>query len=168
MEKHLRTYETICITKVDMPEDKFNTLMERSKNAILNEGKGSWIHNDDLGKAKIAYPIEKDNRGRWTYLRYKSMPAGVDEIQRGLKINEYVLRQLTVRVADDGADYNPIRENLAKDIQDRERMREWKDEKRDRFPRRDGGRYQDRGPAAASNDDMDDSFDADGGEESHN
>ena len=69
MENQLRTYETILITKVDMPEDKFNTLVERSKNAILNDGKGSWIHTDDLGKAKIAYPIEKDNRGNvgnWT------------------------------------------------------------------------------------------------------
>jgi small subunit ribosomal protein S6 len=170
MENQLRTYETILITKVDMPEDKFNTLVERSKNAILNEGKGSWIYTDDLGKAKIAYPIEKDSRGKWTYMRYKSLSTGVDEIQRGLRINEYVLRQLTVRVADDGADYEPIRENLAKDIGEREKMREWKDDRRERFPRRDGGGgYGRHDRHASGNDDNEGSFDggdaSDGNEE---
>ena len=155
MENQLRTYETICITKVDMPDDKFTTLVERSKNAVLNDGKGSWIYTDDLGKAKIAYPIEKDNRGKWTYFRYKSLPQGVDEIQRGLKINEYVLRQLTVRVEDDGSDYEPIRANMAKDVQDREKMREWKDDRRERFPRRDGGRYNDRNSGGGDDNDGD-------------
>jgi small subunit ribosomal protein S6 len=167
MENQLRTYETILITKVDMPEDKYNTLVERSKNAILVDGKGSWLYTDELGKAKIAYPIEKDNRGRWTYMRYKSLSAGVDEIQRGLRINEYVLRQLTVRVADDGSDYEPIRENMAKDIADREKMREWKDDRRERFPRRDGGRYHDR-HAQGGNDDNEGSFEAPGASEGGN
>jgi small subunit ribosomal protein S6 len=136
MEKHLRTYETICITKVDMPDDKFGSLMERCKSAVTQDGKGEVLMTDDWGRAKIAYTIGKDNRGRWTYLRFKSLPEGVDEIQRSLKINEYVLRQLTVRTSEDGSDYTSLRENMPKELQDRDRPRDWRDE---RGPRREFG-----------------------------
>ncbi len=141
--KQGRTYETICITKVDMPEDKFTALVDRCKAAVAEHGKGEWLYSDDWGKAKIAYTIDKDNRGRWTYFRYRSQPEGVNEIQRTLGINESVLRYLTVKTSEDGAEYNPLRANMPQDIQDRDRQRDWKDE---RFARRGGGGgYGDRG-----------------------
>ncbi len=140
MDKHLRTYETICITKVDMPDEKYNALLDRCKTAVTTEGKGEVIHSDDWGRAKIAYTIGKDNRGRWTYLRYKALAEGVDELQRGLKINEFVLRQLTVRTSEDGSDYNSLRENMPRDLQDRDRPRDWREERGfNRYGRGGGG-----------------------------
>lgn len=144
MENKVRTYETICLTKVDMPEDKFNALVERCKNAVAQEGKGEWLMTDDWGKSKIAYTIGKDNRAKWTYFRFKSLPAGVDELQRGLKINEFVLRQQTVRASEDGADYTTLRPNMAKDLADRERPQEWRDSRPNRGGPRGGGRWEDR------------------------
>lgn len=154
MDKHLRTYETICITKVDMPDDKYASLLDRCKSAITAEGKGEVLMTDDWGRAKIAYTIGKDNRGRWTYLRFKSLPEGVNEIQRGLKINEFVLRQLTVRTSEDGSDYNSLRENMARELQDRDRPRDWREERggpRGRRDYGDGGGY--RGGHGGYNDD---------------
>lgn len=148
MDQNLRTYETICITKVDMPDDKYAALMERCKAAVSTEGQGKVVYSDDWGRAKIAYTIGKDNRGRWTYLRYQSTSKGVDEIQRALKINEFVLRQLTVRTKEDNSEYDPLRENMAKDLADRDRPRDWREERGPRGPRRDfgdRGGYGDRG-----------------------
>lgn len=133
----VRTYETVCLTKVDMPEDKFSSLLERAKKAVTEEGKGEWLYNDDWGKAKIAYPINKEPRAQWTYFRYKCEPTGVDELVRGLGINEFVLRQVTTRTDETGADYNPLRATFAKDLNERDKPREWKDPRRSRGPRGD-------------------------------
>lgn len=147
----VRTYETICLTKVDMPEDKFNSLLDRAKKAVTEEGKGEWLYNDDWGKAKIAYPINKEPRAQWTYFRFKCEPTGVDELVRGLGINEFVLRQVTTRTTEDGADYNGLRATFAKDLNERDKPREWKDPRRSRGPRGDRpdrGERAERAPAS--------------------
>lgn len=147
-----RTYETILITKVDLPEEGFNGILEKCTNVIKGEGKGEILLQDDWGNAKIAYPINKEPRGKWTYLRFKSSPEGIDEMHRNLKINENVLRNFTVRVPEDGSDYNSLRDAMPKELADREKNREWKDDR----PRRGGfkGRKfnRDRGPRRNSDD----------------
>lgn len=148
----LRTYETISLTKIDMPDDKFAALVERCKAAVTNEGKGEWLSSDDWGKAKISYVIGKEARAKWNYFRFKSTGAGVDEVRRALSINEYVLRQMTARTKDDGSDYESLKASIAQDIADRDRAREWREERprrEFRGPRREfggGGGGYDRGP----------------------
>lgn len=143
---HLRTYETICLTKVDMPEDKYTALVERCKAAVANEGKGQWLYADEWGRAKIAFTIGKDNRARWSYFRFKCTAEGVNEVRRSLGINEFVLRFSTVKADENGKDYDPIRQGMPQDIQDREKNRDaWKDERGGRGGRGGygggGGRY---------------------------
>lgn len=145
----LKTYETICITKVTTPDEQLQGLVEKCKNIIEKEGTGKIIAHDDWGRAKLAYPIQKEPRGRWTYLRYQSNAAGVDEVARNMKINENVLRVFTARAAEDGSDYEPIKNTMATDLQDREKFREWRE---DRGPRRGGprggrGRYSEESSA---------------------
>lgn len=137
-----RTYETILITKVDMPEDGFNGLIDKCKNIIQSNGKGEVLMTDDWKKAKISFPILKEPRGQWTYFRYKSLPAGVEELQRNLKINEFVLRQFTARASDDNVDYASLRDAMPKELADRERRNDWKEDR----PRRGGpGGFKGRG-----------------------
>ncbi len=157
----LKTYETICITKVDTPEDAYNTMVERVKSAIEKEGKGKCLHSDDWGKAKIAYRIGKDNRGRWTYFRYQATSAGVDEVQRGLRINESVLRTFTARADEEGADYNSLKDTMAQSLQDREHHRDWREERnarRSAYTR--GNRYErdDRNDVGGGDDDVGSDF----------
>jgi small subunit ribosomal protein S6 len=144
MTQHLRTYETIVVTKVDMPEEAFSALVEKVKSAVTKEGKGEMVLTDDWGKTKIAYPIQKEGRGKWSYFRFKSMPEGVDEVQRNLKISEFVLRQFTARAEEDGADYNNLRVNMPKELAERGERPAWKDDRGPRRPFRGGGGY-DRG-----------------------
>jgi ribosomal protein S6 len=148
-----RTYETILITKVDMPEDGFASLIEKCTNIIKNDGKGEVLMTDDWKKAKIAFPIMKEPRGQWTYFRYKSLPAGVDELQRNLRINEFVLRQFTARADESGSDYATLRDTMPKELADRERRNDWKEERPRRsvaFKGRGGARRDQGAPRADS------------------
>jgi small subunit ribosomal protein S6 len=153
MALETRTYETILITKVDMPEEGFKALLEKCQNIIKNEGKGEVLMLDDWQKAKISFPINKEPRGQWTYVRYKSLPLGVNELQRNLKINEFVLREFTARTTEEANDYKTLREGLPKELADRDRNRDWKEDRPRRGGFRGGGDrggprrdYGDRGP----------------------
>ena len=145
----VRVYETICLTKVDMPQDKYTAMLDRCKKAVAEQGKGEWLYEDDWGKAKISYVVNKEPRAQWTYFRFKSEPAGVDELVRGLGINEFVLRQVTSRTSEDGADYNTLRPTFAKDLNERDKPREWKDPRGRRGPRGDRGDRGDRSAPAS-------------------
>ncbi len=148
MALETRTYETILITKVDQPQEGLDALIEKCKGILTGEGKGEILMCDDWAKAKISYPIAKEPRGRWTYLRFKSLPKGIDEMHRNLKINENVLRNFTTLASEDAAEYAPLRENMAKELADRERNRDWKDDR----PRRGGfkGKRSFGGPGGGS------------------
>jgi small subunit ribosomal protein S6 len=135
MSGNLRTYETVVITKVDMSEESFKTLLGRCKTAIKDLGKGEVVMEDDWGLANIAFEIKKEPRGRWTYLRYKAEAAGVDEVLRTLKINEGVLRYMTNRTQEDGKDYESLRANMPKELVDRDKPRDWKEDRPRRGPR---------------------------------
>lgn len=151
-----RTYETILITKVDLSEEGLNSILDKCKSVIKEDGQGEILMHDDWQKAKISYPINKEPRGQWTYLRFKSLPAGIDEMHRNLKINENVLRNFTVRAAEDGSDYESLRATMPKDLADRERNRDWKDDRpRKGFKRkfagsRGGGYNRDSGSSYGS------------------
>ncbi|MBP7844029.1 MAG: 30S ribosomal protein S6 [Proteobacteria bacterium] len=144
MATQMRTYETICLTKVDMPEDKYKALVDKCKDAVTSD-KGQVLMLDLWGKAKIAYPINKEPRAQWTYFRYQASSGAVDAIRHQLKINEFVLRQITVRTSEDGADYNTLRANIGREIG--EKFRENRDDRgfRGRGRRFEGGRGGERG-----------------------
>lgn len=161
MTQKLKTYETICLTKVDMPEEKFTALMERAKTAIQNEGKGQWLYSDDWGKAKISYKIGKDTRARWTYMRFQSMSAGVDELARGLSINEFVLRQMTCITKEDGSDFDVYRQTMAQDLTERGERRDMREER----PYRGGGYRRDYGDRGGDRGGYNNNYNAGGGDQ---
>jgi small subunit ribosomal protein S6 len=144
MSGNLRTYETVVITKVDMAEETFKTLLGRCKTAITDLGKGEVVMEDDWGLANIAFEIKKEPRGRWTYLRYKSAAAGVDEVLRTLKINEGVLRYMTTKASEDGKDYESLRAQMPKELAERDKPRDWKEDRPRRGGHRPGGFRRDR------------------------
>ena len=55
---------------------------------------------DDWGKKKLAYEIQKFNKGHVVLFNYLGNPEGVEEIERTLRIDDSVLRFLTVKLED--------------------------------------------------------------------
>ncbi len=90
-------YETTFITRVELSEE----LLEQIKNKIVDTVKnfgGEVIWTEDWGKRRLAYPIQREKRGRYTYAVYSGKPGVVFEIERFLKIQESVLRYLTINL----------------------------------------------------------------------
>jgi small subunit ribosomal protein S6 len=91
-------YETTFITRVDLSDDGLKTLKDRL-NAIVKAYGGETVYEEDWGKRKFAYPIEKETRGHYTHFVYTGKGDIVHEIERNLRLHESTLRFMTVNLA---------------------------------------------------------------------
>jgi small subunit ribosomal protein S6 len=64
---------------------------------VLAKVDAELLATDDMGMRKLAYPVEKNNRGYYTVLYYKANGDAIAEIERNLRINEDVIKFLTVK-----------------------------------------------------------------------
>jgi len=91
-------YETTFITRVDLSDDGLKTLRDRL-NAIVKTYGGETDYEEDWGKRKFAYPIEKETRGHYTHFVYTGKGDVVHEIERNLRLHESTLRFMTINLA---------------------------------------------------------------------
>lgn len=90
-------YETTIITKNEMADSDLEALKKKLSGAISSMG-GKVVYQEDWGKRKLAYHVGKESRGHYTYLVYNGKPGVSAEVERNLRINESVMRFLTVQL----------------------------------------------------------------------
>lgn len=93
-------YETTFILRPDIADDNQKTLVEKLKSIIAAHG-GQVVAMEDWGRRRLAYPIQKETRGYYTYLLYTGNNDLVAELERNLRITESAIRFLTVKLGDD-------------------------------------------------------------------
>jgi small subunit ribosomal protein S6 len=71
--------------------------IERFKKVVEEQG-GSIANLEEWGLRDMAYRIEKQGKGYYTLLQYRSEARAVEELERTLRLTDGVLRYLTVRV----------------------------------------------------------------------
>ena len=91
-------YETTFITRVDLTDDALKALRDRI-NGIIKAYKGEVVYEEDWGKRKFAYPMEKEQRGHYTHVVYTGTGDVVAEIERNLRLNESTLRWMTINLS---------------------------------------------------------------------
>jgi small subunit ribosomal protein S6 len=95
----MRRYETISILRPSMNEEEINTVVENSTAIITGDG-GRIIDLDRWGMRKLAYPIKKEMQGFYVFCDYSATPEAVAEMERKFRIDDSVLRYMTVKTAD--------------------------------------------------------------------
>ena len=108
----MRRYETIAIIDPDLSDDDRNQVLERITNLIPKED-GFLIMLDEWGNRKLAYEIKKKVRGYYVRIDYCGMGPLVDEMERFFRIDDKVLKFMTVLLEKD-ADAESIKEEMAK------------------------------------------------------
>jgi len=89
-------YETLFVVKPTLTDEETAAQIAKIKEIVANNG-GELLATDDMGMRKLAYPVEKNDRGYYTVLFYKSEGTLINELERNLKISEDVIKFLTVK-----------------------------------------------------------------------
>ena len=95
----MRRYETIYILRPTLSEDEVTEVIEKT-NAILCTGEGQVIAVDRWGLRKLAYLIKKESQGYYVFCDHGTDPANVTEMERIFRIDDAVMKYMTVKVAD--------------------------------------------------------------------
>lgn len=107
----MRRYETIIIIDPDLSAEKREPVLERVKEVIAQQD-GYLAFIDDWGTRKLAYEIKKKERGYYVRFDFCGTGAMVDEIERFFRIDDRVLKYMTV-LLDKIADIEKIKEEVA-------------------------------------------------------
>jgi len=100
VKRWAREYETIYILRPNVDNDVAEKIVDRAKDVIARLD-GTLTKLDNWGKRKLAYPIQKNNRGIFVYLKYVGFNDLVAELERNLRLLDEVVRFQTVLLAED-------------------------------------------------------------------
>jgi len=95
-----RMYETIYIVQPDLGEEEIKTLSTKVQDIVANMN-GDFKRLEDWGTRKLAYPINKNPRGRYFYLRFDGDSALIAELERRLRLDDKVIRYQSVKLEQD-------------------------------------------------------------------
>lgn len=111
------TYETIIILDPLNHEDSVKVFRDMCQEFT----KGYKIKEDDLGVKKLAYPLKEGKFTEGYYVRFVWMgtPENVAELERHVRIDDNVLKFITVRTedAEDELEEMPAEDNAGESEQ---------------------------------------------------
>jgi small subunit ribosomal protein S6 len=93
----MRIYEELFIVRPDATDEEIDPLVEQLRGVVTN-GAGTLDKVDKWGVRKLAYKIQKRNEGYYILLQFSAGPEIVKEVERRLRVNDMVLKHLTVRI----------------------------------------------------------------------
>ena len=122
-------YEHVFLARQDIAPQQVDQLVELYKGVIeANGGKVGSIEN--WGLRTLTYRIRKNRKAYYTLMNIDAPAAAIAEVERQMRINEDILRYMTVRVHE-------LEEGQSAMLSRRDRDdRYGKDEDRPRRPRR--------------------------------
>jgi len=88
------------IVDPDTADDKIAKLNEAVEKLINKEG-GNVVKVDDMGRRKLAYPINKKNEGYYVLFEIEGTGQEIAELERRMRVNDMIIRFMTVRVDED-------------------------------------------------------------------
>src|ERR1700748_3602856 len=90
-------YEHLLIARQDISAQQVDALAQHLKTIV--EGEGGKVEKQEYwGLRGLAYRIKKNRKGHYVLLNINAPAKAVQELERQLKINEDVLRFITVKV----------------------------------------------------------------------
>ncbi len=94
----MRHYETTFILRPNIGEEQFSEIIQRTSD-IITSANGVIIDTDIWGTKKLAYEIDKETLGYYVVLNYAAPGDIISEIERIFRLDERVLRFLTIKIA---------------------------------------------------------------------
>ena len=110
-------YECVLIARNDVSQQQVDAIADTVTSQIEAEG-GAVKKREYWGLRSLAYRIKKNRKGHYMLLGLDVKPATLNEMERQLRLNEDILRFMTIRIEEIDEAPSAI---LSKKSDDRER-----------------------------------------------
>jgi small subunit ribosomal protein S6 len=90
-------YENVFIARQDISSAQVEALADSFATLVGEQG-GQVMKREYWGLRNLTYRIKKNRKGHYMLFNLDAPPAAVNELERNMRINEDVIRYLTVRV----------------------------------------------------------------------
>lgn len=95
-----KEYETIYILRSDVDADTADKVQGRVAE-VVGRDNGKLVKVESWGRRKLAYPVGKQKKGVYVYVKYIGRGGLVQELERNLKLQDTVLKFQTVQTAEE-------------------------------------------------------------------
>jgi small subunit ribosomal protein S6 len=96
----MRVYEVLFIIAPNTEEGDIETLVTQMRDVITNQG-AQVTNVNRMGRRRLAYPIGKFNDGHYVVLTVEGTGAEIAELERRMRVNDAVIRYITIRIDED-------------------------------------------------------------------
>ncbi|HEV8580678.1 MAG TPA: 30S ribosomal protein S6 [Thermoanaerobaculia bacterium] len=98
----MRTYELMFLVDPRVPDEDVVTMTQEYK-TMLTAGGSQITGEENWGRRKLAYPIDKLNEGKYVllYISSENGKTALPEVEHRMRQNDKILRYLTVRTDED-------------------------------------------------------------------
>ena len=108
-----RTYEVVFIIDPGAGDDEVMRLSEAVQKIITGQG-GSITKTEVMGKRQLAYEINHKKDGTYVLLEVEGSGAEIAELERRMRVNDQILRYMTIRVDEDRRRADKLKERRAR------------------------------------------------------
>ena len=109
-------YESVIITRPELTDTQIENLIDELSKIIINE-KGKVVSIENWGLKNLAYKINKNKKAHYFMMNLDTEPSAIFEFERQMRINEDVIRFLTIKIDkinEEPSILNVIKNNDAK------------------------------------------------------
>jgi small subunit ribosomal protein S6 len=92
----VRNYESMYILKPELEEEAIIATVSRFEDVVKNGG-GEIVKTDRWGKRRLAYELNGITEGHYVLMTFKSPSSVAQELDRVLRIQDDVVRQLVIK-----------------------------------------------------------------------
>ncbi len=100
-------YEHVVISRPDISPTQVEEIVENISKKVQNMG-GSVEGAEYWGLRNLAYRMKKNRKAHYNLLKINAEASVIHEIERQHRINEDILRYMSIRVEEFSEDQSPI------------------------------------------------------------
>ncbi len=108
-----RQYEVVFIVDPTADDDEVNRLTEGFKQIVTDQG-GTITKAESMGRRQLAYEILHKTEGSFMLLEIEGSGREIAELERRMRVNDRIIRYITVRVDEDRRRAEKFKANRAR------------------------------------------------------
>jgi len=111
----VKNYESVIILNATLEDEQIEVSLNKILDSIKSYG-GEIKDLDKWGRKRLAYPIEKAKSGYYIVIRFAAPTEAIARIERVFRLDETVIRFLTVELTKEAIEYFETQKGKAAEL----------------------------------------------------